>query len=79
MILVTTFLLTYIGAHLNGLHADLTHRRQHLRDDHRDRGSYTVESVVVTALVIIIAVGALAVITTKVMAKANSIDLDATG
>ncbi|MEU7314903.1 hypothetical protein [Streptomyces sp. NPDC007083] len=45
--------------------------RQRVR---RDDG-YTTETIVVTALMVLLAIGALSVITSKVLSRANGIDL----
>ena len=48
--------------------ATLRHRVR--RDD-----GYTTETIVVTALMVLLAIGALSVITAKVLSRANGIDL----
>lgn len=70
---MASLLLTYLSARISELRHELA------RSDARDRGAYTVEAVVVMALLAVLAIGMLGVIATKVMAKANSIDLDGTG
>jgi len=67
---VTALILTY-------LQARITHARS-LRT-RRDEGAYSVEFVVVTALVVGLAIAAIAVIVTKVMSRANGIDLGGGG
>jgi hypothetical protein len=45
----------------------------------RDEGGYTTQVVIMTALLAALALAVGIIITTKVLAKANSIDLNGTG
>ncbi|MDH6223658.1 hypothetical protein [Streptomyces sp. MJP52] len=50
-------------------------RLAHLRDNPRGDGGYTTETVIVTALLAILAIAVVGIIVAKVTAKANGIDL----
>ena len=54
--------------------ARITDVRRHLVE-HRDAG-YTVEALVVTALLVVLAIGAIGVLSVKVMARAKSLDIE---
>jgi hypothetical protein len=64
---VTTLITTYLLARIASL-------RRYLRN--RPDGGYTVEAVAVIALLVVLALGVVAVISAKVLAKANSINLN---
>jgi hypothetical protein len=63
---VTSLILAHLMARIQSLYRNL---------DRRDDG-YSTEAIAVTALLVLLAIGALAVLAAKVMAKANSIDLN---
>ncbi len=65
---MTTLIITYLLARITSL-------RQHLAD--RPDDGYTVEAVVVIALLVVLALAVVAVISAKVLAKANAINLGA--
>lgn len=65
---MSTLIITYLLARITSL-------RRHLAE-HPDDG-YTVEAVAVIALLVVLALAVVAVISAKVLAKANSIDLGA--
>ena len=44
------------------------------RAGHADEGGYSTEAVIVTALLVALAIAAVGIIATKVLAKANSIE-----
>jgi hypothetical protein len=50
-------------------------RLARLRDNPRSDGGYTTETVIVTALLAILAIAVVGIIVAKVTAKANGIDL----
>jgi hypothetical protein len=64
---VTTLITAYLLARITSL-------RRYLKD--RPDGGYTVETVAVIALMVVLALGVVAVISAKVLAKANSINLN---
>jgi hypothetical protein len=64
---VTKLIVTYLLARITSL-------RRYLRN--RPDDGYTVETVAVIALLVVLALGVVAVISAKVLAKANSINLN---
>ena len=68
---MTALVLTYLLTRIHELRHDLTRRR------HDDAGS-AAETVVVVGLLVVLAITAVGVISVKVLAKANSIDLNGT-
>ncbi len=57
------------------LRVRLQHRAQWLRDNARNDAGYSTETVIITALLVALAIGAIGVITAKVMGKARGINL----
>ncbi|MBL1102918.1 hypothetical protein [Streptomyces coffeae] len=61
--------------HLQALAAALRHHAGLVRRHARRDAGYTTETIIVTALLAILTITVIGIITTKVLAKANSIDL----
>lgn len=53
----------------------ITKLKTELTGPRRDAGSYSTEAVLITALLVALALAAMAVLTAKVLAKINSVDL----
>jgi hypothetical protein len=64
---MTSLVLAHLVARIRSLHRDLTARR----DD-----GYTTETIAVIAMLVALAIAVLAVVAAKVLAKAQSIDLN---
>jgi hypothetical protein len=64
---VTSLILAYLFARITSLRRDLA--------DRQDDG-YTTETIAVIALLVVLAIGVVGVIAAKVLAKANSINLN---
>lgn len=66
----TVYLTSHLTSHLAALASGWLRQARKRAD-----GGYSTETVLVTALLVMLAVAALAVLTSKVLAKVNSIDL----
>ena len=64
---MTSLILAHLLARITSLRRDLA--------DRRDDG-YTTETIAVIALLVVLAIGVVGVIAAKVLAKANSINLN---
>lgn len=69
-------MMTYLA--LNHLFTTMRSARQRLVRSHRDDG-YSTETILVAALLVVMALAVIAILVTKVTAKANSINLGAEG